>query len=162
MADWELDETVLNGVFAGVSPPIVSHKGWGREIIFANTAQYAGKVLAFIAGGRMSLHFHVEKREHWYVLEGSFALEFRDTKTGKTDTVELLPGDCWFNPQGFPHRLTAGNRGGKILEVSTRDIASDNYRISPGDSQGPAGPDNYERAKHGDPETVPDPREGEG
>lgn len=112
-------------------------KGWGRELIFATTPCYAGKILEFDrAGARFSLHFHASKDETWYVLEGTFEVQMR-VMADATDYIrQLAPGDVWHNSPLQPHRLTClSDGGGRIIEVSMRDNPSDNYRIEPGDSQ---------------------------
>ena len=117
--------------------PDVVPKGWGREIIFASTEQYAGKILEFsAAGSAMSLHFHRVKDETWYVLRGDFELTILHLQDASEHRRQLLPGDAWRNEPFVPHRLRCLTReGGAILEVSTRDDPADNHRIAPGDSQ---------------------------
>src|ERR671911_2940115 len=50
-------------------------KPWGHELIWALTDDYCGKVLFVRAGESLSLQFHREKDESWYVLEGRAELE---------------------------------------------------------------------------------------
>src|SRR3954454_10808414 len=45
-------------------------KPWGWELIWAVAEQYVGKVLFVKAGESLSLQFHKEKDESWYVLDG--------------------------------------------------------------------------------------------
>lgn len=111
-------------------------KAWGREIIFATNDKYCGKLLCFDkAGGKFSLHFHHQKDESWYVLNGSFELEIIDTKDASVMKKVLNKGDTWRNPPLLPHRLTALENDSIIIEVSTPDSVEDNYRVAPGDSQ---------------------------
>ena len=111
-------------------------KAWGKEDIFANNEKYCGKLLCFDkAGGKFSLHFHTEKDESWYVLNGSFELEVVNTKDASTMKKVLSKGDTWRNPPNLPHRLIALEDDSIIIEVSTPDSVEDNYRIAPGDSQ---------------------------
>lgn len=111
-------------------------KGWGRELIFADTPLYAGKILEFDRqGARFSLHFHAEKDETWYVLEGEFKVEMREMLDATRYARELRPGDVWNNAPLQPHRLTCLSERGRIVEVSTFDDPNDNHRIEPGDSQ---------------------------
>lgn len=109
-------------------------KGWGSEEIWATNDKYCGKLLNFNAGAKFSMHFHAEKDETWYVLDGRFIVECIDTKTASTYTKNLGKGDVWHNPPLLPHRLTCIERG-SIIEVSTPDSVEDNYRVLPGDSQ---------------------------
>ena len=55
-------------------------KGWGYEIIWATNDLYCGKILVFDkAGKKMSMHFHKEKDETWYVFKGKFKVIWIDT-----------------------------------------------------------------------------------
>ena len=111
-------------------------KAWGREVIFATNEKYCGKLLCFDkAGVKFSLHFHAEKDESWYVLNGSFELEVVNTKDASTMKKVLSKGDTWRNPPNLPHRLISLEDDSIIIEVSTPDSVEDNYRIAPGDSQ---------------------------
>lgn len=124
--------------FVGAHGPRIVEKGWGREIIFADTEDYAGKILEIRPLGRMSMHFHVEKHETWYCLSGYIEVRYYDTFKGSEHTRDLKPGDCWTNPQGFPHQVfNHSPELAVIVEASTRDQSADNYRIAPGDSQRP-------------------------
>ena len=109
-------------------------KGWGSELIWATNDKYCGKLLRFNIGAKFSMHFHVDKDESWYVLDGRFKVEWIDTQTSIINTQLLLPGDTWRNTPLVPHRLTCLTAG-TIIEVSTADSVEDNYRVLPGDSQ---------------------------
>lgn len=109
-------------------------KGWGHELIFATNELYCGKLLKFNAGAKSSMHFHKEKDETWYVIEGKFILNYIDTANASRMSVELSEGDTWRIEPLVPHQLQCVNKG-TIIEVSTPDSVEDNYRIMPGDSQ---------------------------
>jgi mannose-6-phosphate isomerase-like protein (cupin superfamily) len=112
----------------------IVQKGWGYEEIWANTCDYAAKILHFNAGARFSMHMHKVKDETWYVLSGSFKLVVIDTNTAAQKEILLNPGDVWRNVPMLPHQLVCLEEG-KVLEASTADSAADNYRVLPGDSQ---------------------------
>src|SRR5664279_2281998 len=82
------------------SPKIVE-KPWGREIWYALTADYAGKVLLVTAGKRLSLQKHEIKEETLYLLSGKVTLTYGD----KTYTWE--PGQSVHIPTGTVHRFEA-------------------------------------------------------
>jgi len=107
-------------------------KGWGKEIIFANNEEYCGKILCFNKGKRFSMHFHLLKKETWYVSKGKFILIWIDTPVGMTYTEYLNIGDVITNERGEPHQLIA-IEDGEIFEVSTKHFDSDSYRIKKGD-----------------------------
>ena len=111
-------------------------KGWGYEIIWATNDLYCGKILVFDkAGKKMSMHFHKEKHESWFVNQGRFKLRYLDTQTATPMEVEIKAGDTWTNTPLMPHQLEALEDNSSITEVSTPDSIEDNYRIAPGDSQ---------------------------
>lgn len=109
-------------------------KGWGHEQIWASTADYCGKFLHFNSGTQFSMHFHKDKKETWYCLSGKFLIETIDTLDAKVYCVDFIPGQVWTNNTLEPHRIMC-LEAGTIIEVSTADDPSDNYRVLPGDSQ---------------------------
>lgn len=109
-------------------------KGWGHEEIFVSNDLYCGKLLHFNEKKKFSMHFHKDKHETWYVLDGVFQLEIIKTKDAKRDFKMLKAGDVWTNEPLVPHRLTCMKKG-TIIEISTPDSVEDNYRIETGDSQ---------------------------
>ena len=50
-------------------------KPWGYELIWAQADDYVGKILFVEAGCSLSLQFHREKDESWYVQRGRAELE---------------------------------------------------------------------------------------
>ena len=109
-------------------------KGWGHENIWCSNDKYCGKMLTFNEGARFSMHFHREKDETWFVLDGKFTVTIIDTKDASRSTMELNAGDTWHNPPLLPHQLSCVEAG-TIIEVSTPDSVEDNYRVEAGDSQ---------------------------
>ena len=59
-------------------------KGWGGEIIFATNDLYCGKLMYFKEGAKFSMHFHDEKDETWFVLEGKFIVRGINTKDAES------------------------------------------------------------------------------
>lgn len=109
-------------------------KGWGHEVIIVNNELYCGKILHFKAGAKFSMHFHLKKKETWYVASGSFL--FRWIHTRNADVIEetLGVGDTITNEVGEPHQILCLEEG-DIFEVSTQHFDSDSYRVEKGDSQ---------------------------
>ena len=107
-------------------------KGWGKEIIFVNNDEYCGKILCFNKGKRFSMHYHLLKKETWYVNKGRFILIWVETATGTTHTEYLEVGDVITNERGQPHQLIALEEG-EILEVSSKHFDEDSYRMWKGD-----------------------------
>ena len=109
-------------------------KGWGHELIWATNDKYCGKFLKFNKDAKFSMHFHREKDETWYVLDGRFLVEWIDTKDASIHTEHLYEGDTWRNEPLLPHRVIC-LEAGTLIEVSTADSVEDNYRVFKGDSQ---------------------------
>lgn len=109
-------------------------KGWGYELIFASNELYCGKIMKFNKGAKFSMHFHAEKDETWYILEGKFLLKLIKTDNAEVNSMELHKGDTWRNRPLIIHQLICLEEG-SIIEVSTQDKSTDNFRVMPGDSQ---------------------------
>jgi mannose-6-phosphate isomerase-like protein (cupin superfamily) len=93
-------------------------KPWGWELIWAHADAYIGKILFVRAGHSLSLQFHREKDESWYVESGRARLELG--KIGQAVLAEEVigPGAAFHYPPGTVHRVTA-LEDTTILEVST-------------------------------------------
>ena len=103
-------------------------KGWGKEIIFVNNDEYCGKILCFDKGKKFSMHYHLKKKETWYVSKGAFILIWVDTSNGTTYTEYLKVGDVITNERGEPHQLIA-TEDAEVFEVSTKHYDDDSFRI---------------------------------
>lgn len=109
-------------------------KGWGHELIWETNDLYCGKFLKFNKDAKFSMHFHKEKDETWYVLDGKFIVRWIDTKDATVHEQTLNQGDKWRNPPLLPHQVICIEEG-TLIEVSTPDSAEDNYRVFKGDNQ---------------------------
>lgn len=103
-------------------------KGWGKEIVFVNNGEYCGKILSFEKGKKFSMHYHLLKKETWYVSKGRFIFIWIDTSNGTKHSEYLEVGDVVTNERGQPHQLIA-LEDADIFEVSTQHFDSDSYRI---------------------------------
>ena len=110
----------------------IVEKGWGKEIIFVNTPEYCGKILCFNKGKRFSMHYHIKKKETWYVAKGRFILNWINTTNGISYSEYLSVGDVITNERGEPHQLVA-LEDSEVFEVSTKHYDEDSYRIYKGD-----------------------------
>lgn len=113
-------------------PVEIVKKGWGKEIIFVNNDDYCGKLLCFEKGKKFSMHYHILKKETWYVSKGSFILIWVETQNGTTFTEYLNVGDVITNERGEPHQLIA-LEDAEVFEVSTKHFDDDSYRMWKGD-----------------------------
>ena len=93
-------------------------KPWGWELIWADADDYVGKILFVRAGHSLSLQFHREKDESWYVESGRASLELGDAGDAVLNTEIIGKGACFRFRPGTVHRVTA-IEDTTILEVST-------------------------------------------
>ena len=96
-------------------------KPWGYELVWALTDAYCGKLLVVHAGQALSMQFHREKDESWYVLEGRAEIEM--AAAGETVPLSevVTPGAAFRIEPGTVHRVRA-IEDTTILEVSTPQI----------------------------------------
>jgi mannose-6-phosphate isomerase len=93
-------------------------KPWGWELHWAATDLYVGKILFVRAGHSLSLQFHNEKDESWYVESGRAQIELGDPGTPILNAEVVTAGACFRFRPGTVHRVTA-LEDTTILEVST-------------------------------------------
>jgi mannose-6-phosphate isomerase len=93
-------------------------KPWGHELIWALSEDYAGKLLSVKAGHKLSLQFHRQKDESWYLLEGRAEVEFAGPGEGVTISEVIVPGAAFRIRPGTVHRIQA-LEDSVMLEVST-------------------------------------------
>jgi mannose-6-phosphate isomerase len=102
-------------------PPDKIEKPWGHELIWAKAEEYAGKLLFVRAGQALSLQFHREKDESWYVLEGKAELELGEAGQAVLTREVVGSGTAFRFRPGTVHRVTA-IEDTTILEVSTPQL----------------------------------------
>lgn len=112
----------------------IVNKKWGCEIIIHNDNEYCGKILIFNKGAKFSMHFHIKKKETWYVNNGKLQFSWIDTKTAVKHSRILEKDDIIEVERGMPHQLYALEES-RIFEVSSEHFDDDSYRIEKGDSQ---------------------------
>ena len=93
-------------------------KPWGYELIWAVAEQYVGKLLFVEAGHSLSLQFHREKDESWYVQSGRAKLELGEAGSAVLVEEIITAGAAFRYRPGTVHRVTA-IEDTTILEVST-------------------------------------------
>jgi len=96
-------------------------KPWGWELIWAHADAYVGKVLFVRAGHSLSLQFHREKDESWYVESGRAKLELGDSGDPVLNEEIITTGATFRFRPGTVHRVTA-IEDTTILEVSTPQL----------------------------------------
>jgi mannose-6-phosphate isomerase len=118
VGDGRLSSPNLTGVDRFAFEPRRVEKPWGYELIWALTDAYCGKLLFVRAGHSLSLQFHREKDEAWYIQSGRAKLELGEAGEGVLSEEVVSAGACFRYPPGTVHRVTAVDDT-MILEVST-------------------------------------------
>lgn len=95
-------------------------KPWGREIWFAHTNAYAGKILEITKGQRYSLQYHEKKVETQYLLSGRIKFTYGTDPNNLKEKI-MEPGEVMHVPIGMIHRAEALEEA-RIFEVSTADL----------------------------------------
>lgn len=101
-------------------------KIWGSEEWIVNNDKYCGKILNLNKGFRCSVHYHKNKHETFYILEGKVLIELWDKK-GNLKVKITKPKDVQTIEPNQKHRF-AGLENSKIIEFSTHHEESDSYR----------------------------------
>ena len=113
-----------------ITKPKRVDKVWGHELWVYNNEEYCGKLLVFEeAYSKFSMHYHIIKKESWYIQEGQFKFDWIDTETATLHTNVLDVGDSVTIERGQPHQLTALKPNSIVFEVSTEHFDEDSYRI---------------------------------
>ena len=110
-------------------------KGWGSEKWIENNERYCLKELMVEYQKRCSTHFHVNKKETFYVLKGVLQLYVVDPKTGKEELIVLNAGESYTLEPCTPHWFTTLTFKSVFIEASSHHDDEDSYRTVPGDSQ---------------------------
>ncbi len=116
-----MDSPNVNSLDGWGFDPRRVEKPWGYELIWALTETYCGKILFVRAGEALSLQFHREKDEAWYVQEGRAYLELSEAGEGVLNEEVIGAGAAFRFPPGTVHRVRAIDDT-TILEVSTPQL----------------------------------------
>lgn len=120
----------------GKSCTKIVEKGWGHELHIVNCPDYCMKKLVFNKeGAKLSMHFHKNKNETWFIQSGKILVNYINTDNASRKSLELNEGDVWTNTACLPHQIVCLSNGAEVIEVSTFDASGDNYRVEPGDNQ---------------------------
>jgi len=99
-------------------------KVWGKEVWIVNCPEYCGKLLYLDKGSQSSYHYHRQKKETFYCLEGQAAL----TIEGKDYMLNPFARSKTIEP-GVKHSFF-GLTNCIIIEVSTHHGDSDVVRLT--------------------------------
>jgi mannose-6-phosphate isomerase-like protein (cupin superfamily) len=113
-----------------INTPKRVEKTWGYELWVHNDNEYCGKLLVFTKDrNRFSMHYHLIKKESWYVQEGRFQFNWIDVENGKLQGTTLEKGQSVLIERGLPHQLIALQDNSIVFEVSTEHFDEDSYRV---------------------------------
>ena len=118
MDDRQLSSPNLSGLEPFAFEPERTAKPWGWELLWARANTYVGKLLFVRADQSLSLQFHNEKDESWYVLEGRAQIEMGAPGDPLPASEVVGPGAAFRIRPGTVHRVAA-LEDTLILEVST-------------------------------------------
>ena len=118
------DEQVLSTQALGASAPParIVEKPWGREIWWAETSRYLGKLIEVRSGHSLSLQYHRTKLETLWVVAGHGRFQIGDQEAA------AAPGYVVTLPPGTVHRIRADDDL-QVIEVSSPE-ADDVVRLA--------------------------------
>lgn len=94
--------------------PFSEEKVWGRVQHIFVSPHAAVSCLEVRAGYRCSRHLHSQRANLFAVLEGQIVVEI--WPNGRSELIELGPGDTCTVPSGVPHRFRV-LQSGRVVEV---------------------------------------------
>ena len=95
-------------------------KPWGKEVIWAETKDYVGKLLYITEGHKLSLQYHEQKEETILVVSGTLEILVGGKGRRGISTLRLSEGDTYHVTPGTVHRFAASCGTNVVLaEVST-------------------------------------------
>jgi mannose-6-phosphate isomerase-like protein (cupin superfamily) len=112
------------------------NKKWGYEIWIENNDLYCGKHLHVLPDKYCSVHYHKNKKETFYVINGELSLEYsrhlnKDVWDSKiVNNIILKKGESFTIEPRIAHRFTSNtNFPCDFIEISTHHDDNDSYRI---------------------------------
>jgi len=98
-------------------------KPWGKEVIWAETKDYVGKLLYITEGHKLSLQYHEEKEETILVISGELEVLISGHERIGISSLKLSEGDTYHVTPGTIHRFAASLGTNVVLaEVSTNHL----------------------------------------
>jgi N-acetylneuraminate synthase len=118
---------------------IIVNKLWGYEIWIENNSEYCGKHLHVVPNHKCSVHYHKNKKETFYIIDGELILEYSThldeqswNNMSGIKTILLEKGDSFTIDRNIAHRFyTSLSYPCNFIEISTHHDDNDSYRIIP-------------------------------
>jgi len=96
---------------------VIDHS-WGKEIIFAKTSEYDGKINLFEQpDSTMPFTIYKDRDSTWFINAGKFVLTLIDPSTGKMQTKELNEGDVFRCTPMVPYQIKSLVANSSYTEV---------------------------------------------
>lgn len=95
-------------------------KPWGKYLTLFNDGKICVKILEVNANKRLSLQFHQNKTEFWIPLNDHCTFKIQGKKM--LDMLDPVQKTCHKIMPYEKHRLTAGRKKARVLEVSIGKI----------------------------------------
>jgi mannose-6-phosphate isomerase-like protein (cupin superfamily) len=92
---------------------------WGFFRRFTDNTPSTVKIISVRSGERLSLQSHNKRSEFWYVTRGGGFFEINGER------IPAQPGDEVFIEKGTKHRMSAGENGLEVLEISLGEFDED-------------------------------------
>ena len=128
--------------------PLEVKKPWGREIhLTPQGLPYMYKILCINGGKRISLQYHDQKQESWFLKSGRCKLIWQEAKDGELVETILEEGKVYTCEIGQRHRLV-GITDCEIWEVSTAEIGT-TYRVEDDYSRSDETPEERQKRNEG-------------
>ncbi len=119
----------------GEVPPVRSdqdythvEKIWGTELWIVNNPKYCGKMLHVAQGHHTSMHFHGEKHETMFCVQGEFMIEFIDPR-GDIVKRTLKESESIVIPPMLAHSIHGVGTFNVMFEFSTQHFDHDSIRV---------------------------------
>jgi oxalate decarboxylase/phosphoglucose isomerase-like protein (cupin superfamily) len=103
-------------------------KVWGSELWIINTPLYCGKMLSVGKGHHTSMHFHGDKHETMFCVEGQFRIDFLDSNGDLIERI-LNQSESIVIPPLLPHSIHGVMDTNIMFEFSTQHFDHDSYRV---------------------------------
>lgn len=114
----------------------IVNKLWGHEIWIENNKKYCGKHLYIMPYKKCSVHYHKNKKETFYVLEGCLSIEYSNELdkdfwlSNNFNKTILEKGQSFTIEKLTAHRFyTTSITGCNFIEFSSYHDDDDSYRI---------------------------------
>ena len=108
-------------------------KEWGHELWLVNNEEedYCGKILFIEKGRHTSMHYHLDKHETFYVLEGTLRVDMlrdKDQPESHPFTMTCRTGQSMEMPREQAHMLMAEHGDATLIEISKFHRNEDSHK----------------------------------